>query len=246
MGRPFLWLTYLSLALAAWALFHRDAVRRAREWIEGVPGELEVQGLLAELESHGYRLLHDVKTRGGTVAAVAVGPRGVFAVHTRSWWPLYVSIRDRLLEGSWERDHGVEELLRAATELRDRLRAVGIDESVETLLVLTRVALPSGPVRLHNLTMLDATTLIPFVLTRAERLSSNNQIAMAAEAVRGGIPVAAAATTSSQTQNAPQGRGKAPAKRRAAARGASSTAGRKRPGRLVRSPEESPTPPARV
>ncbi len=245
MARVFLWLMYLSLAVVLWSLFYGDAVRRVREWVEGVPGEMEVQDLLLELESHGYSLLRNIRVRGGTVATVAIGPAGVFAIHTRSWWPMYVSLRDRLLNGSWEKDHRVRELRRASAELRDRLRAVGIDESVETLLVLTRVGLPSGPVKLDNLTMIDPTTLLPFVLTRPKTLSSN-QITMAVEAIPGGIPVVAVMITGGQTQNERPGRGKTRARRREAAPGASSTEGRKRPRRRVRSPEQSPTPPARV
>jgi hypothetical protein len=245
MARVFLWLMYLSLAVVLWSLSYGDAVRRVREWLRGLPGEMEVQELLLELESLGYSLLHDIGVRGGAVATVAIGPAGVFAIHTRSWWPMYVSLRHRVLNGSWEKDHRVHELRRASAGLRDRLRAVGIDESVESLLVLTRVGLPSGPVKLHNLTMIDPTTLLPFVLTRPKTLSSN-QVTMAVEAIPGGIPVAAATTTGSQTQTERPGRGKTRARRREAAPGASSIEGRKRPGRRVRSPEQSPTPPARV
>ncbi len=245
MARVFLWLLYVSLAVVLWSLFYGDAVRRVREWVKGVPGEMEVQDLLLELQSRGYSLLHDIRVRGGAVATVAVGSAGVFAIHTRSWWPMYVSLRHRVLNGSWEKDHRVLELRRASAELRDRLRAVGIEESVETLLVLTRVGLPSGPVRLHNMTMIDPTTLLPFVLTRPKTLSSN-QITMAVEAIPGGIPVVAATTTGSQTRSEPPGPGKRRAKRREAAPGASSIEGRKRPRRRVRSPEQSPTPPARV
>ena len=245
MARAFLWLMYLSLAVVAWALLQGDAVRRIRDWIQGVPGELEVRELLSELESRGYRLVHDVKVRGGAVPTVAIASTGVFPIHTRSWWPVYVRLRDRLLNGSWEKDHRVRELRRASAELRDRLRAVGIDETVEPLLVLTRVGLPSGPVRLHNLTMIDPTTLLPFVLSRPETLSSN-QVTMAVEAIPGGIPVAAAKTTSSQTRSDRPSRGKARAKPRGSGQGASSTSERKRPRRRVRSPEQSPTPPARV
>ncbi len=235
MAGPFRSFTYLALAVAVWALLHGDAVRRTRDWIRGAPGEEEVMELLRELESHGYRLLHRVRVRGGTVAHVAIGPAGVFAIQTKSWWPFYVSLRDRLLNGSWEKDPRVRDLRRASAELRDRLRAVGIEESVEALLVLTRVGLPSGPVRLPNLTMLDATTLLPFVMTRGQRLSSN-QITMAAEAIPGGIPVAVAATTSSQTQTEPPGRGIGWARRLGSGRGASSSEEQTRPRHRVRSP----------
>ncbi|HEX2090131.1 MAG TPA: nuclease-related domain-containing protein [Actinomycetota bacterium] len=245
MVLAFLWLLYLVMALMMWALFHGDAVRRIREWVKGVPGEMEVRELLGELESHGYKLLRDVPVRGMAVPAVAVGPTGVFAIHTKSWWPMYVSIRDRVLNGSWEKDQRVHQLRRASAELRDRLRAVEIEVNVETLLVLTRVGLPSGPVKLDNLTMIDPTTLLPFVLTRPRTLSSN-QVTMAVEAIPGGIPVAAAKTRSSQTRSAPRARGKTRARRREDAQGASSTKERTRQRRRARSPEQSPTPPARV
>ncbi len=245
MARAFLWLLYLSLAVVLWSLFHGDGVRRMREWVKGVPGEMEVQELLHKLESHGYSLLRDIRVRGGAVGTVAIGSAGVFAIHTRSWWPMYVSLRDRVLNGSWEKDQRVQELRRASAELRDRLRAVGIDESVEALLILTRVVLPSGPVRLRNLTMIDPTTLVPFVVSRPETLSSN-QVTMAVEAIPGGIPVAAAKTTSSQTRSDRPGRGKGRARPRGSGQAPSSTSERKRPRRRVRSPEQSPTPPARV
>ncbi len=245
MAAPFLWLAYFTLAAVAWALLHDDAVRRIRRWIQGVQGEQEVQELIAELESGGYQLFHGVKVRGGTVAHVAIGPAGVFAIQTKSWWPFYVSLRDRFLNGEWERDHGMRELRRACAELRDRLRAVGIEEGVEALLILTRVGLPSGPVRLSSVTMLDVTNFLPFVLTRSERLSPN-QITMAAEAIRGGIPVAAAATTSSQTQTERPVPGTDEATHRGSAPEGSSTAERRRPGRRARSPEQSSPPPARV
>jgi hypothetical protein len=114
MARIFLWFMYLSLAVVLWSLFYGDAVRRVREWVKGVPGELEVQELLLELESHGYSLLHDIRVRGRAVATVAIGSAGVLAIHTRSWWPMYVSIRHRVLNGSWEKDHRVHELRRQA------------------------------------------------------------------------------------------------------------------------------------
>jgi hypothetical protein len=179
------------------------------------------------------------------VATVAIGSTGVFAVHTKPWWPIYVTLRHRLLNGSWEKDQRVHELRRTSAELRDRLRAVGVDQGVETLLVLTRVGLPSGPVKLRDLTMIDPTTLVPFVLTRPKTLSKN-QITMAVEAIPGGIPVAAAKTTSSQTQSERPGRGTTRARRREAVQGASSTEEQKRPRRRARSPERSPTPRAPV
>lgn len=245
MAGPFLWLAYLALAIVLWALLHGHAVRRVREWIQGMPGEEEVRELLKELESRGYQLLHRVKVRGGTVATVAIGRTGVFAISTKSWWPLYVSLRHRVLNGSWEKDHRVHELRRVSAELRDRLRAVGIEEKVEALLVLTRVGLPSGPVKLQNLTMIDPTTLLPFVLTRPKTLSPN-RITMAVEAIPGGIPVAAARTTSSQIQSEQPDHDTEPARRRESEPAVPSISERTPRRRHAGSPEPTPTPPARV
>lgn len=245
MVRSVPWWAYLAVAVVAWGLFHGGAVRRIREWIQGVPGEQEAEELLTHLESHDYRLLRDIKVRGGTVAGVAIGPTGVFAIETKTWWPLYAVLRHRLLNGSWEKDHQVHELRRAGGELRDRLRAVGIERSVETLLVLTRVALPSGPVRLESLVMIDTTTLLPYVLTRGERLSPN-QITMAAEAIRGGIPVAAASTTSSHSRSEMPSRDKAGARPHGAVQEPTSSEERIHRKRRARSPKQPQRPPAPV
>ena len=245
MVRSIIWVAYLPLAAVLWALFHGDAVQRVRDWFRGVPGEQEVQAVLAELESRDYQLLRDVKVRSGSITRVVIGPPGVFAIETKSWWPMYVSLRHRLINGSWEKERHTQEFRRATTELRERLRAVAIEDRVENVLVLTRVALPSGPVRLHNLTMIDTPTLLPFIETRSERLSPN-QVRLAADAIRRGIQVDVGSTTSSQTQNERPNDGTAQAKRRAAEPEASSTGERKPPRRRVRSPERSPTPPARV
>ena len=245
MVRSAVWWAYLPLATLVWALLHRDAVQRSRDWVKGTPGEQEVEELLTELESYGYQLVHHIKVRGGTVPHVAIGPAGVFVIETRSWWPLYVTLRHRLTNGNWETDRHIHEIWRAAGELTDRLRAVGSDQRAESILVLTRVTLPHGPIRLQRLTVLDTPTLMPFVLTRDDRLSPN-QITMAVEAIRGGIPVATASTTSSQSQTEQQDPDTAGATHRESGQGAPSNRVRKSQGGRARSPAQSQKRRARV
>ncbi len=245
MVRSAVWWAYLPLTTMIWALVHPDAIQRSRDWLRGTPGELEVESVLAELESRGYQKVDDIKVRGRSVQRVIIGNAGIFAIQTRAWWPLLVTVRHRSTNGSWETDPHVKDLLRITVELTDRIRAVGIEEPVESLLILTRVTLPHGPVRFRRVTMIDVPTLLPFVRTRAARLSAN-QITMAAEAIRGGIPVAIVSTTSSQSQTEQSETDTAAATPPEAALEAPSTEERKPRQRRALSPQRLPSPRARV
>jgi nuclease-like protein len=231
---------YFALLVTTWALFHRDAIRRARRWFEGTACEEEVDRLADELESEGFEVLREVEVRNGRVRHVVVGPTGVFAIETRSWWPLYLTFRDLFSKRSLDTDQQLELVCRAGVELSERLRAFGIDRGVETLVVLTRVSLPNGPIRMRHLTLIDTPTVKSFVQARGERLSAN-QVSMAAAAIRGGAQRAVGLTMGSQTRNeTPTGDTDA-AKRPGAEQGTPSTEGRKSQQRRARSPERSRT-----
>ncbi|MDP8956647.1 MAG: NERD domain-containing protein, partial [Actinomycetota bacterium] len=129
---------WADIPVAAGGLFQRDSIRRIRDWVDGDSGREEIARLLTKLESEGYEVLRDVRVRTGTVPYVVVGPTGVLTVEIRSWWPLDLTIRQRLMKDRWETDPQTQDARRASMELREPLRAVSIDDCVETLLVLTR------------------------------------------------------------------------------------------------------------
>lgn len=78
-------------------LDHAERVERA--WIAGAEGEARVARVLDELQTQGWRVLHDVRWPGRPKANldhVLVGPGGVIVVDAKNWSG-NVSLRDGML-----------------------------------------------------------------------------------------------------------------------------------------------------
>ncbi|MBM3464456.1 MAG: hypothetical protein FJX76_20360 [Armatimonadetes bacterium] len=58
--------------------------RLDRTWGAGARGEERVGRCLADLESRGWAVFHDVEVEGWNIDHVAVGPTGVFTIETKS------------------------------------------------------------------------------------------------------------------------------------------------------------------
>jgi hypothetical protein len=73
----------LSL-LAGLLLLDRCAAPVVERWGRGAAGEEHVGHLLEQLETEGWRTLHDVDTGRGNIDTIAVGPGGVFTIEVKS------------------------------------------------------------------------------------------------------------------------------------------------------------------
>ena len=87
------------------------AERREHAWTAGAEGERLVAQTLAEVERHGWTVLHDVRWPGRRFANldhVAVGPGGVVVVDAKNWSG-DVTVRDGVLRaGSYRKDDELE------------------------------------------------------------------------------------------------------------------------------------------
>jgi len=80
-------LTLVAIELALIAVVvvgERRTGARIGRWSRGAEGERKVGEILEELESAGWRVLHDVSLGRGNIDHVLVGPGGAFTVETKS------------------------------------------------------------------------------------------------------------------------------------------------------------------
>jgi hypothetical protein len=79
--RPSVALLAIAVALLASAAWR---VRRAQRWRIGRHSERAVQRRLRRLRRRGWIVVHDVDRGRGNVDHLAIGPRGVFAIETKT------------------------------------------------------------------------------------------------------------------------------------------------------------------
>jgi hypothetical protein len=87
-GRLAICLAALGLAcVAAFVIGRRMRTKLSDSWCYrlGAKGERVVGRELDRLMAHGYVVFHDVPFNGWNIDHVVVGPRGVFAVETKTW-----------------------------------------------------------------------------------------------------------------------------------------------------------------
>lgn len=122
--------------------------RARKELRRRYDGHIEVVRALNALESEGYRIFHDVPGDHVSIHHVAVGPRGVFAVHTSSGKkaPRSERVEDAtvaynghaLFFPRWTDDHTIPRIEKRAQWLSNRLEhAIG-----EAVAVRAVVAVP--------------------------------------------------------------------------------------------------------
>jgi hypothetical protein len=136
-------LVLLAASLAAIALHMR---RRRLDFLRGARGEEETARILSGLAA-GAHVFHGMAVPRGGVAAgdidhAVVSPRGVFVVETLNWSGQASIAGDQLLyDGCLPDRDPVDRVRRAASALRERLRASGVDTHVQPVLCLPRAAL---------------------------------------------------------------------------------------------------------
>jgi Nuclease-related domain len=160
------------------------AERRERAWAVGAEGERLVAETLAELERHGWTVLHDVRWPGRRFANldhVAVGPGGVVVVDAKNWSGP-VSVRDGVLRaGAYRKDDELEGVAAAvaavAALLEPRVRS-----AVAGLLCLVAHEQPPAPTG-AGVTVLGRDHLVGELRALPPRLSAS-QVRRTADLLR--------------------------------------------------------------
>jgi hypothetical protein len=141
--------------IAAMVVSERRAGTRIGRWSRGAEGERKVGEILEDLESAGWRVLHDVSLGRGNIDHVLVGPGGAFTVETKS------------NRGSLRLDKLDPRMLKQAYAEKKLLEKIsGLD--VEALLVFSEAWLiGSLPAKRRGVTILSARMLAGYLERRA-------------------------------------------------------------------------------
>ncbi len=178
LGRVFglrnLWFLGSEIALLA-AIFvvSRYVLPLVERHDRGAKGEEHVGGLLDELGSEGWHVIHDASLGNGNVDHILIGPAGVFTVETKSNpGPVRVA-----------RVHGAT-LSQAQAQRKAIAHATGVE--VEPLLVYSRAWIDRPLARRKGVRVLPARMLAGYLDRRKETLSSE-QVKRAHEQVAGAL-----------------------------------------------------------
>lgn len=125
----------------------------------GILGEERVAEVLAELETEGFRVLHDLDTGRGNADHVLVGPTGVFVIETKDWGGRFYRRGGRLMFNDKPADQVVGQVTATALAIRERLEAAGIDVWVQAVIASTRAKVSTGLMRIGHVTIADADRL---------------------------------------------------------------------------------------
>lgn len=77
----------------------------AMNWFVGARAEREVGGKLAVFKARGWLLLHGYRRERGDIDHILAGPRGVFAIETKSYGYRPSDVRQVARNAAWLRDH---------------------------------------------------------------------------------------------------------------------------------------------
>lgn len=77
--------TVITVLVLIWAFFRfRQRVAVVKSINQGIDGEVYVGHSLEALRSMGFRVLHDIPADGWNIDHVLIGPRGIFAIETKT------------------------------------------------------------------------------------------------------------------------------------------------------------------
>jgi len=125
----------------------------------GIRGEERVAEVLTELETEGFRVLHDLDTGRGNADHVLVGPTGVFVIETKDWGGRFYRRGGRLMFNDRPADQVVGQVTATALAIRERLEQAGIDVWVQAVIASTRAKVSTGLMRIGHVTIADADRL---------------------------------------------------------------------------------------
>jgi hypothetical protein len=125
----------------------------------GIRGEERVASILAQLESDGFEVLHDLDTGHGNADHVLVGPTGVFVIETKDWGGRFYRRGGRLMINDRAADQVVGQVTAAALAIRALLERAGIDIRVQAVVASTRARVSMGQLRLGSVTVAEADRL---------------------------------------------------------------------------------------
>jgi len=125
----------------------------------GIRGEERVAEVLTELETEGFRVLHDLDTGRGNADHVLVGPTGVFVIETKDWGGRFYRRGGRLMFNDKPADQVVGQVTATALAIRERLEQAGIDVWVQAVIASTRAKVSTGSMRIGHVTIADADRL---------------------------------------------------------------------------------------
>jgi len=153
--------------------FHRPDIRSVLNWWKGARGEELVGECLSMMEPEGYRAVHDIDARFGNIDHVVAGPTGVFALETKAWrGRVWLAKGAHLKVGRRDEDRALEQARAGARQVHAQMKAIGLTEWVEAVIVLTATSLPKGRMRLGAVHVIELADLPDFIRSREHRMSS--------------------------------------------------------------------------
>ena len=157
--------------------------------VKGLRGEEALGRALEPLETEGYQVLGDLETGFGNVDLVVVGPTGVFAIEVKNWrGRFYLGPGGRLMHGGRDVEGVIDQALREAMLVRDRLGSVPDVRWVEAVVVSAGAPVRTPIVR-RNVMVLGIDGLVGSIRSNRRRLSPRTVAAATAAILRGSEPV---------------------------------------------------------
>lgn len=111
----------------------------ADRWERGAAGERRTAEVLAALEPHGWRVLHDRRAPdGGNVDHIVIGPLGIAVIDTKNWsHPVTITHDRRLVYSKYDMTADLDALEKLVEHVRALVAAEGRKVAVRGYLVLT-------------------------------------------------------------------------------------------------------------
>lgn len=166
--------------------------RQAEMWSRGHAGEQTVGARLDLLRQHGYEVLHDVRWPGrrrANIDHVAIGPAGILVVDAKNWSGS-VAVRDGVVrQNGYRRTRHVEGVRQAARDVAAQLQ---LPWALHVVPVIALAGAEAGGVhRLHDVTLVGHTDLVPWATTLPAQLTPGDVVGIVAH-LRAVLPSAPA------------------------------------------------------
>lgn len=153
--------TFAAVAIV-WRLTN-GGILDPTSWIRGLRGERTVGRLLEPMEANGYVVIHDIDTGFGNIDHAVVGPTGVFALETKEWAKGFYRKNGKLMSGGRDAEKVCRQATREAMELKSRLKNAGLAGWVEAIVVSTKGKVTGSPLRVANVTVVNAADLVSVI-----------------------------------------------------------------------------------